>query len=125
MKLSQETLRPGTSYADPYGHILMIVRRVAQTIRHDQWIPNCVDEMQIYGIGESNIPAVVSEGVGSIDDCSAILFDGKAIPPRRWDQYRLEQLLPGDRLRLTEVGRKAKSLAASASEIWITSLAMR
>ncbi len=29
--LKQETLRPGTVYADPYGHILMIVRRVAQT----------------------------------------------------------------------------------------------
>ena len=29
--LSQDTLRPGTMYADPYGHILMIVRRVAQT----------------------------------------------------------------------------------------------
>ncbi|AMN42429.1 hypothetical protein RHPLAN_39970 [Rhodoplanes sp. Z2-YC6860] len=31
VRLSQETLRPGTVYADPYGHILMIVRRVAQT----------------------------------------------------------------------------------------------
>jgi len=29
--LSQDTLRPGTVYADPYGHILMIVRRVPQT----------------------------------------------------------------------------------------------
>ena len=29
--LSADTLRPGTTYADPYGHILMIVRRVAQT----------------------------------------------------------------------------------------------
>src|SRR6516225_7872122 len=29
--LKQETLRPGTVYADPYGHILMLVRRVAQT----------------------------------------------------------------------------------------------
>jgi hypothetical protein len=29
--LTQETLRPGTVYADPYGHILMIVRRVPQT----------------------------------------------------------------------------------------------
>src|SRR5262249_4203334 len=29
--LTQETLRPGTVYADPYGHVLMIVRRVAQT----------------------------------------------------------------------------------------------
>lgn len=29
--LKAETLRPGTVYADPYGHILMIVRRVAQT----------------------------------------------------------------------------------------------
>src|SRR5262249_7200997 len=28
--LSANTLRPGTVYADPYGHILMIVRRVAQ-----------------------------------------------------------------------------------------------
>ena len=29
--LSADTLRPGTLYADPYGHILMIVRRIAQT----------------------------------------------------------------------------------------------
>ena len=29
--LSADTLRPGIVYADPYGHILMIVRRVAQT----------------------------------------------------------------------------------------------
>jgi hypothetical protein len=29
--LSQETLRPGTVYADPYGHVLMIVRRVPQS----------------------------------------------------------------------------------------------
>lgn len=31
VSLKQETLRPGTVYADPYGHILMIVRRVPQT----------------------------------------------------------------------------------------------
>ena len=90
------------------------VRRVSQTIRHDQWIPNCVDDLQIYGIGESNIPSMISEGVGSIDDCTAILYDGKAIPPRRWDEYQLDQLLPDNRLRLTEVGRKSKSLAAKA-----------
>jgi hypothetical protein len=29
--LSELTLRPGTVYADPYGHILVLVRRVAQT----------------------------------------------------------------------------------------------
>jgi hypothetical protein len=29
--LSADTLRPGTAYADPYGHILMIARRIAQT----------------------------------------------------------------------------------------------
>jgi hypothetical protein len=29
--LTRETLRPGTIYADPYGHVLMIVQRVAQT----------------------------------------------------------------------------------------------
>ena len=29
--LKQETLRPGTAYADPYGHILMIVQRVPQS----------------------------------------------------------------------------------------------
>jgi hypothetical protein len=29
--LSVDTLRPGTTYADPYGHVLMIVRRIAQT----------------------------------------------------------------------------------------------
>jgi hypothetical protein len=29
--LTEDTLRPGTVYADPYGHILVLVRRVAQT----------------------------------------------------------------------------------------------
>ena len=29
--LTQETLRPGTIYADPYGHILVLVRRVPQS----------------------------------------------------------------------------------------------
>ncbi len=29
--LTQETLRPGTVYADPYGHVLMIVQRIPQT----------------------------------------------------------------------------------------------
>ncbi|MDC7786521.1 hypothetical protein PQJ75_05310 [Rhodoplanes sp. TEM] len=29
--LSQETLRPGTLYADPYGHLLVIAKRVPQT----------------------------------------------------------------------------------------------
>jgi hypothetical protein len=29
--LSQENLRPGTVYADPYGHLLVLVKRVAQT----------------------------------------------------------------------------------------------
>jgi len=29
--LTQETLRPGTVYADPYGHVLVLARRVPQT----------------------------------------------------------------------------------------------
>ncbi|MEQ1577406.1 MAG: hypothetical protein ABL894_07125 [Hyphomicrobium sp.] len=29
--LSQETLRPGTIYADPYGHVLVLTRRVPQS----------------------------------------------------------------------------------------------
>ena len=31
VSLTQDTLRPGTIYADPYGHILMLVKRVPQT----------------------------------------------------------------------------------------------
>lgn len=31
VKLTQDTLRPGTIYADPFGHVLMLTRRVAQT----------------------------------------------------------------------------------------------
>jgi hypothetical protein len=31
IRLSPETLRPGTVYADPYGHTLVLVRRVPQT----------------------------------------------------------------------------------------------
>src|SRR5262249_20575799 len=29
--LAQDALRPGTVYADPYGHLLVLVKRVAQT----------------------------------------------------------------------------------------------
>jgi hypothetical protein len=31
VSLTEENLRPGTVYADPYGHLLVLVRRVAQT----------------------------------------------------------------------------------------------
>ena len=31
VSLKQETLRPGTVYADPYGHVLVISKRLAQT----------------------------------------------------------------------------------------------
>jgi hypothetical protein len=31
IKLSAETLRPGTIYADPYGHVLVVAKRIAQT----------------------------------------------------------------------------------------------
>lgn len=31
VSLKQETLRPGTIYADPYGHLLVLVKRVSQT----------------------------------------------------------------------------------------------
>ncbi|MEQ1651969.1 MAG: hypothetical protein ABL897_05740, partial [Hyphomicrobium sp.] len=31
VSLKQDTLRPGTIYADPYGHILVLTKRVAQT----------------------------------------------------------------------------------------------
>ena len=31
VSLSAETLRPGTIYADPYGHVLVISKRIAQT----------------------------------------------------------------------------------------------
>ncbi len=31
VRLSRETLRPGAIYADPYGHILVVARRVPQT----------------------------------------------------------------------------------------------
>jgi len=29
--LTQDTLRPGTMYADPYGHVLVLAKRIAQT----------------------------------------------------------------------------------------------
>ena len=29
--LTEESLRPGTIYADPYGHVLILVKRVPQT----------------------------------------------------------------------------------------------
>ena len=31
IRLSQETLRPGTIFADPYGHVLVVAKRIAQT----------------------------------------------------------------------------------------------
>jgi hypothetical protein len=32
VSLTEETLRPGTVYADPYGHLLVLVRRVSQSV---------------------------------------------------------------------------------------------
>ena len=37
--LKQETLRPGTIYADPYGHVLVIAKRIAQTRRRGGRVP--------------------------------------------------------------------------------------
>jgi len=34
VRLDERSLRPGTIYADPYGHVLVIVRRIAQTPEH-------------------------------------------------------------------------------------------
>src|SRR5262249_50986460 len=31
IRLARDTLRPGTVYADPYGHILVVIRRLPQT----------------------------------------------------------------------------------------------
>ena len=31
MPLNAETLRPGTVFADPYGHILVLAKRIPQT----------------------------------------------------------------------------------------------
>jgi len=34
VRLDERSLRPGTIYADPYGHVLVVVRRVPQTSDH-------------------------------------------------------------------------------------------
>ena len=34
VKLTWENLRPGTVYADPYGHVLVVAKRVPQTAEH-------------------------------------------------------------------------------------------
>jgi hypothetical protein len=34
VRLNERSLRPGTIYADPYGHVLVVVRRIAQTPEH-------------------------------------------------------------------------------------------
>jgi len=34
VRLNERTLRPGTIYADPYGHVLVVVRRLPQTSDH-------------------------------------------------------------------------------------------
>jgi hypothetical protein len=34
IRLDERSLRPGTIYADPYGHVLVVVRRVPQTKEH-------------------------------------------------------------------------------------------
>ncbi len=34
VRLDERSLRPGTIYADPYGHVLVVVRRIPQTREH-------------------------------------------------------------------------------------------
>ncbi|HEX4861420.1 MAG TPA: hypothetical protein VFV07_09300, partial [Rhizomicrobium sp.] len=43
VSLTQETLRPGTVYADPYGHILVLVRRIPQSPAGDAGVFLAVD----------------------------------------------------------------------------------
>jgi hypothetical protein len=43
VSLTQETLRPGTVYADPYGHILVLVRRIPQSASGDAGVFLAVD----------------------------------------------------------------------------------
>ena len=37
--LKQETLRPGTIYADPYGHVLVLAKRMSQSDRRRRRLP--------------------------------------------------------------------------------------
>ena len=37
--LSEDTLRPGTIYADPYGHVLVLVKRVSAVRRRSRRVP--------------------------------------------------------------------------------------
>ena len=52
--LNEETLRPGVVYADPYGHVLMLVRRVSQS---DGAATSCSNRIQRLGAPASSASA--------------------------------------------------------------------
>jgi hypothetical protein len=76
--------------------------------------PDCYDRIALYGIGISDRLSVIKWQVGSLYDCDAIAWQGKQLPPSRWDRYLQDRLLPDGRLRFQLVGRRAKGSSLNA-----------
>ena len=81
-----------------------VARHLRQVDDGDYTI-DCMDALVLYGVGPSGNLSSISEQVGSIDECEPIVEGGHDKPPSKWDEYRIDLLLPDGRLRLTQVGR--------------------
>jgi hypothetical protein len=59
----------------------------------------------LYGVGPSGVLSKIRHDVGYHSHCDSIAEEGQKLPPSRWDEYRIDLLLPDGRLRLRLVGR--------------------
>jgi hypothetical protein len=65
----------------------------------------CTDQLLLYGVGPSGVLSKIRHDVGYHSHCDAIAEEDQKLPPSRWDEYRIDLLLPDGRLRLRLVGR--------------------
>jgi hypothetical protein len=105
-RLSADTLRPGTVYADPYGHTLVLVRHVAQTASSPGLLlavdaqPDGTVARKRYWRGNFLFAVDPSLGSAGFKHFRPIVDDGGALRPLSnreilknpdWGDYSLEQ----------------------------------
>src|SRR5262245_14936821 len=105
-RLSIETLSPGTVYADPYGHTLVLVRRVAQTATSPGLLlavdaqPDGTVARKRYWRGNFLFALDPALGSAGFKHFRPIVRDGRALRPLtnreilqhpEWGDYSLEQ----------------------------------
>ena len=114
--LSEDTLRPGTIYADPYGHVLVLVKRVPQTGRRRRRVPRRRRAAGRDGRAEALLARQLPVRAGSGARQSRV----QALPSDRAREER-DLAAPDERSDREKSGATATIRSSSRSSRWRTS----